>query len=319
MRLREIPPDEYAREVLPLTAALWAGRRTFDEYRAQTLEIARSGYGRRHFRTMGLYEGTTRVASLKRYERTLRHGARRLPAIGFGAVFTPVEYRGRGYASVMLAMALDQARRSGCELAYLFSDIRPQFYAALGFAELPSRNFALRADTLPAARLDLAPVAGELWEEVRYVFEQTARRRPFGFARTSTAWEWLRIRMGHDSEHPAGYRANLVARRQRGIAAYVFGVRAPERDAYVLDEFGFADDASAAIVPALLRAAAGDLRRIVGWLPPGTARDVLPRPAVRKRSRAVLMMAPLRADGTDLLRAIALPSRGDFAWASEHI
>jgi GNAT superfamily N-acetyltransferase len=319
MRLHEIPPDDYVRDVLPLTAAIWAGPRTFDQYAEQTLEVARSLFGRRHYRTIGLYDGSTCVASFKRYDRTLRHGPRSLPAMGIGAVFTPLEYRGRGYASVMLAMALDTARRQGCRLAYLFSDIRPQFYAALGFHELPSRRFSLRADTLPAVRIELATLTGELWKDVRRLFEATKRRDAVSFARPAAAWEWMRLRMGHDAEHRASHRVNLLARGRRGIVAYVLGVRAPQRDAYVVEEFGFAGDASAAAIPALLRAAAGDLRRVIGWLPPAIARQALPRPVVRKRSRAIAMMAPLSSDGVQLLREIAAPSRGDFAWASEHV
>ncbi len=140
MRLRAMPARAYAGEVLPLTAPLWAGRRTFDQYVEQTLEIARSPYGRRYYRTIGLYEGNRCVASFKRYERRLRDGPRHLDAIGFGAVFTPNEYRGRGYASVMLAMALDRARGDGYELAYLFSDIRPEFSRRI---RLPRTSVAL--------------------------------------------------------------------------------------------------------------------------------------------------------------------------------
>jgi GNAT superfamily N-acetyltransferase len=319
VHLREISPDDYAREILPRTAQLWAGRRSFDDYVSQTLEIARSSYGRRHFKTIGLYDGRTCVASFKRYERAFRHGARRLEGIGFGAVFTPPEYRGRGYASVMLAMELDRARTNGSKLAYLFSDIRPQFYAALGFAELPSRSFTLRADALPAMRLDLATFSEELWANVRYLFERTARAEAAGFARTATAWDWIRMRTRHNSEHVTGYPTNLLARRRRGIAAYVLGVRAPERDAYVLDEFGFAGDAGGALIAPLLRAAAGDLRRIIGWLPPATARNVLPSMSVRRRTRPIFMVAPLHAEGVRLLHAIESPSRGDFGWATDHI
>ncbi len=74
MQLREISSARYARDILPQTATLWAGRRTFDEYVAQTLEIARGTYGRRCYRTIGLYDGRVCVASFKRYERTIRDG-----------------------------------------------------------------------------------------------------------------------------------------------------------------------------------------------------------------------------------------------------
>jgi hypothetical protein len=109
-----------------------------------------------------------------------------------------------------------------------------------------------------------------------------------------------------------------VVRRRGGVAAYVFGVRDPERDAYVVDEFAFADESAAIAIPALLRAAAGDLRRITGWLPPDTARRLLPKLAIRKRSRAIPMIAPLRSEGRRLFELIS-KSREGFCWATDHI
>jgi predicted GNAT family acetyltransferase len=319
MRLRDIPPERYAREVLPMTAPLWAGRRSFEEYVAQTLELARSAYGRRRYRTIGLYDGRRLLASFKRYERDVRLETRTLRAMGIGAVFTPSELRGRGYASVLLASALDTARAEKYDLAYLFSDIRPQFYAELGFGELPSRALTLRADALPARRLDPSQLREGDWSGVRRTFELCENRRAAGFARGDSVWQWIRARVSHCSEHAVGRATNLVVRRGRKIVAYVFGVRAPERDAYVVDEYGFCDDAAAA-VPALLRAAAGDLRRVAGWLPPDVARQVVPRGSVRKRKRSIFMMAPFSADGTRLRDAIAANAAyGDFCWATDHI
>lgn len=319
MRLKEIPAEAYAREVLPLTFPLWAGRRSFDLYVAQTNEIARSSYGRRYYRTVGLFDGSTLVASFKRYERRLHYGAQPLRAIGFGAVFTPEQYRGRGYASVMLAAELDRARDAGYEMAFLFSDIRPEFYSTFGFRTLPSRDLTLQADELPAQRIGPTPLKAEDWPGVRDCFQAGERRRPFGFSRSQTVWDWIAMRIRHGSEHRAGHAFNLVLRRNRRIRAYVMGARAPERDAYDLDEYGFADEASAALIPALLRAAAGDLRRISGWVPPAELRDPLPGGRTRKRARSILMMAPLGVEGRALLERIATSSTGAFCWATDHI
>jgi predicted N-acetyltransferase YhbS len=318
VHLAEIKPQIYAREVLPLTAPLWAGNRSFEDYAAQTLEIARSPYGRRHYRTIGLYDNKTIAASCKLYERTLHHGERRIRGIGVGAVFTPVPYRGRGYASILLAAALDQARRDGYEIAFLFSDIRPQFYSALGFTALPSRHFSLRADTLPSTRLDLTHLTDDAWMDVRRVFERWENRREAGFLRDAAVWSWIAMRARHGSEHRTGRSTNLLLRRRGRVVAYVLGVRAPELDTYGIDEFAFADDAAAAMIPALLRAAAGDLRRVWGWRPPDDDWRLLPRPATRARKGAVLMMAPLAAAGTGLLHAI-LDGKRDFCWATDHI
>jgi GNAT superfamily N-acetyltransferase len=319
MRLREVPPEVYAREVLPLTAPLWAGRRSFAQYAEQTLEIARGVYGRRSYRTVGLYDGKRLLASFKRFERTMREGSLRRRAFGIGAVFTPQEYRGRGYASVLLASALDEAKKNRYDLAYLFSDIRPQFYAALGFRELPSREFSLRADSLPASRLDLARFGDADWGAVARLFERGEQRRGAALLRTASVWDWVRMRARHGSEHSEGNDTNLIARRGSRIAAYVFGARIPERDTFVVDEYGFGGAAGAEMLPSLLRAAAGDLRRVAGWLPPAPARAFLPKISVRKRKRAIFMIAPLTRQGERLLEAIADDSSGDFCWSTDHI
>lgn len=319
MRLREIPAQRYAREVLPLTSELWRGRRTFDEYVAQTLELAGSRYGHRHFRTIGLYDGVKLVASLKRYERGARDGTRKLAAIGFGAVFTPPEYRGRGYASAMLASALDAARAEGYDVAYLFSDIHPQFYAELGFRELPSRTIRVRADSLTGRRLPIVALAAGDLAAVRRCFDACDRSRAASFTRSLSLWEWIAMRARRGSEHRTGQTTHLMVRRGGSVHAYVIGVRVPERDAYVVDEFGFAGRGAAEDLSGLLRAAAGDLRRITGWLPPSCTRQALPAGVVRKRKQAILMMTPLSTNGRRFVDAAAAETTGDFCWATDHI
>jgi GNAT superfamily N-acetyltransferase len=318
MQLREIPADAYVRDVLPQTAEIWAGRRDFDTYVAQTLAVARSGYGRRHFRTIGLFDGAALLASFKRYERIVHDGPRRLRALGFAAVFTPEPMRGRGYASVAIGNALDRARSDGYDVAFLYSDIRPQFYEALGFKQLPSREISLRADSLPYHRIEVAQLEERDWSGVRRCYDLCERRRAYGFARTPLVWEWIRLRMAQGALRPTGAMTNLASRRGRAMAAYVFGTRKPERDVFEVEEFGFADEEAASIVPALLRSAAGDLGRIVGWVPPGGARELLPRGSVRRRKDGVFMMAPLSAEGSRLVRA-ASSGAADFAWLTDRI
>ncbi len=319
MSLQRLSARRYAREVLPLTAPLWAGRRTFDQYVAQTLELARSSYGRRYYGTFALSDGDHRVASLKWYERTLQYDSSTLRAVGFGAVFTPQPFRGRGYASLMLASALDHARDLGHDVAYLFSDIRPQFYADLGFRVLPSRELKFAADALPAERLRFAPLGPEHWRGVRKCFEHVRRAMPSSFVRTPAVWNWIFTRMRQGSEHGCGQTINLVAEARERVCAYVFGARAPQRDAFVFDEYGWTADASPTTIAALLRAAAGDLRRVCGWLPPLNARELLPQGTVRRRSRAILMMVPLSGGGKRLMESLARSGRGDFPWATDHI
>jgi GNAT superfamily N-acetyltransferase len=318
MNLKNIDFETYADEVLPFTAELWAGGRSQTRYVEHSGEIARCGYGKRHYRTIGLYDGKQLLASFKRYERALRAGSQRLRATGIGAVFTAPPLRGRGYASAMLAMELDRAVAEGIDLAFLFSDIREQFYTPLGFVALPSRSMSLRADSLPTTRVEVARLDERDWVGVARCFDLGERHRGWAFLRTPLVWEWLRLRMRQGSEHPDSVETNLVVRRGRAIAAYVLGARAPQHDAYVLDEFGFADAEAAALIPALLRSAAGDLQRVTGWLPVDSTRDVLPRASVRKRSKAVFMVAPLSTAAKQWV-TLAAEAKLDGVWSTDHI
>ncbi|MDQ6930699.1 MAG: GNAT family N-acetyltransferase [Candidatus Eremiobacteraeota bacterium] len=319
MELNAIPFPVYARDVLPLTKGLWAGQRDFETYVAQTGEIAASGYGKKFYQTLGLYEGRRLVASCKRYERTLHLGEQLLRAIGIGAVFTPADLRGSGYASVMLAMLLDEARANGAHVAYLFSDIHPSFYAQIGFAELPSRAISLRADSLARSRITVANAQASDWTGIRRCYDSGEKERAWGFTRAPLVWNWIRLRREHGSEQPGGTPVQLVIRSGSRVIAYVLGARDIKRDALIVEEYGFASLEGRARIPALLRSAAGDLRRVVGWLPPQNARELLPRGSVRKRKDAILMMAPLSALGKKLLATATTSATLDGVWSADHI
>lgn len=319
LRLQEISTQSYAEHVLPLTEPLWSHGRTFEAYRDQTAELAQTAYGRKSYRTIGLSDGSSILATFKRYERDARVGNERLRAIGIGAVFTPEPFRGHGFASAMLAMALDDARAAAVDFVFLYSDIHPQFYKEIGFAELPSRAISFRADSLEAGRIDAEPIAERDWSGVRSCFDAMEEQRGFALMRSPAVWTWLRARIGHQSQRRDAQPVNLAVRSGRAIAAYVIGAREPRHDAYVLDEFAFSDAKSRALIPALLRSAAGDLRRIVGWLPPAPARSVLPRGSVRKRNDAVLMIAPLTKSGTRFFERSGATGGADPVWSLDHI
>jgi GNAT superfamily N-acetyltransferase len=119
MRIVPLSADEYVRDVLPLSAAMWAEGRTFDDYVADFRAVVTSGFGRRRFRTLaGVHDGAM-VTSCKRYQRELRCGDRVLRATGIGAVFTPEAYRGRGYATAFLGAMLDAERATGTDVVFL--------------------------------------------------------------------------------------------------------------------------------------------------------------------------------------------------------
>ena len=321
VRIEGIAPDDYIRNVLPDTFALWGARRTFDRYVDDFAALARSAYGRRRAFTVGLRDAGELVCSCKNYDRELRWNDASLRATGIGAVFTPERARGRGYATLMLGALLDAERAAGRDLAFLFSDIHPAFYERLGFVALPSRSFTLRALSLDGSAVGAVPLEATDWAAVRRCFEAIDRARAWSFRRTPLVWDFMRSKWDaplFDGAQPV----RLVVRRGRSVRAYVIGRRSLRNDTFVIDDFSFDGEDGRAIVPGLLRAGAGDLRRVGGWLPPPAAREALPRGSVRPRKDAILMMAPLSPLARSWwaqTREATLEARADAVWSADHI
>ena len=321
VNLTTVTTNEYVREVLPETHSLWGGRRDSARYEADFRGVAQSAYGRSRRFTVGMRDAGRLVVSCKLYDREMRWAAKSLHASGIGAVFTIPAYRGRGYASAMLGALLDEERVAGRDLAFLYSDIHPAFYERLGFIRLPSRNLTLRAASLDGSHSGAVALAPRDWPGVRRCFETLDEQRPGSLERTPPVWDWMR-RMWSSPPPASVQRVQLVVRRKGDILTYVIGRRVLREDSFVVDDFAFAGDEGRARLSAVLRAAAGDLRRVSAWLPPPIAREALPRGSVRVRKDGILMLAPLSAvarawwksEKEDILSA-----RSDATWAADHV
>ncbi len=311
----------YAREVLPETFPLWGNGRSFERYVADFRAIAGSTYGKRRPFTVGLHDDGRIVSSCKNYDRELRWNGISLRATGIGAVFTPGSMRGRGYASLLLGALLDAERQAGRDVAFLFADIHPAFYERLGFIALPSRLFTLRASSLDGSHAGATPLEPSDWAAVRRCFEAVDRERAWSFRRTPLVWDWMRTRWNAPPDGGA-QPVQLAVKRGRATVAYALGRRVPREDTFVVDDFAFEGDEGRALLPALLRAAAGDLRRVGGWLPPPFARDILPRGSVRARKSAVLMLvplSPLARTWWNENKEATLTGRADPCWSADHV
>ncbi len=321
MSLTPVAPEEYVREVLPGSHALWGGKRTLETYADDFRAQAATPYLKRRRFTVGLRVDAQLVSSCKLYDREIRWGQKTLRATGIGAVFTPDAFRGRGYASAMLGALLDEERALGHDVAYLYSDIHPIFYERLGFIALPSRLITVRASSLDGSPAGGVPLENADWAGIRRCFDTLESARPWSFKRTPLVWDWMRAIWSRPVEAPT-QRVQLVVRRGRQIIAYVVGRRVTSKDSFVVDDYAFSGETGLAVVPALLRAAAGDLRRVSGWLPPSGAREALPRGSVRPRKDAIFMIAPL----TSLARSWWSANReaiengnADACWSSDHV
>jgi GNAT superfamily N-acetyltransferase len=320
VQISALTADEYVRDVLPHTFELWADGRTYEAYVADFVAAAAAGLARRGH-VAGLRDGATVTASCKLYSREMHWGERSLRATAIGAVFTAPALRGRGYATAMLGALLDREVAAGCDVAYLYSDIAPQFYERLGFVQLPSRLLSLRATSLAGTHAGATPLGEADWPLVRRCFDDLEFSRPWGLRRSPTVWRWIRMRWKPTAQ--VGVQTvRLLVKSGNSVRAYVFGRRIVSADAFVVDEFAFAGDDGRAVIPALLRSAAGDLARVRGWLPPEPARALLPAGSVRARGGAVLMLVPISPLGRSWWRANAsavLASRGDPVWSTDHI
>jgi predicted N-acetyltransferase YhbS len=320
MQVVPLSADAYVRDVLPHSALMWAEGRSFADYADDFRAVVATGFGKRRFRTLGFALDGAIVTSCKRYQREVRCGDRLMRATGIGAVFTPEAQRGRGYATAFLGALLDAERAAGTDLVYLFSDIHPAFYEKLGFVRVPSRAIALRADALPHARVAARTLDDADWPAVERCFTAHEAFRPFALTRPPLIWEWIRLRARNRGSEPAPIRLGVL--RGRRLVAYVRGRRYPDADAFALDECAYVDDDAAVQLPALLRNAAGDLRKVTGWLPPSPVREILPRGAVRARTSAVTMLLPLSAAARTAWRANATRIGGDAAdlvWSTDHV
>ncbi len=133
---------------------------------------------------VGLLEGKV-VTSLGAYPYQLYGPDGHRSARFFGAVYTDVAARGRGYAERLLKWVMHEYGNRGVQDFCLFSDIGLHYYEKLGFRALPSYEWEFEVpDTAPQLDgplqvLPLGPVRGALTEA------------PFGILRSPQDDEWV--------------------------------------------------------------------------------------------------------------------------------
>jgi predicted N-acetyltransferase YhbS len=98
----------------------------------------RTAWGRSRLHRVALVDDAgTVLASMKRYRFDARYDGEIMPMLGVGAVFTPAELRGRGYAPVLIERVVAEEAAAGTPLATLFSEIVPDYYRRTGFELVP--------------------------------------------------------------------------------------------------------------------------------------------------------------------------------------
>lgn len=101
-------------------------------------------WGKGRLRRLALVERDEVLASAKQYTFDATLDREPIRVVGLGAVFTQPAHRGCGYARDLVDQLLARAAADGADLALLFSEIGPDYYARLGFEPIPTTEWSLR-------------------------------------------------------------------------------------------------------------------------------------------------------------------------------
>lgn len=142
---------------------------------------------------------------------------------GIGAVFTPDNLRGRGYANEMLKVVSQRAFKEDYDGLLLYSDVDPSFYERLGFELLPDNDFHIWTNTPEFERWvmsgpgfiedmqshapDVTTVSREFGDEMVCHYQRYLPTLPYGLVRTNEYWDYKLERMLFRCDHIADYPA----------------------------------------------------------------------------------------------------------------
>lgn len=269
-------------------------------YKAQTA----TPWGRAHLRRFALVDGDEVRASAKLYTFDAVLDGTPIAVAGIGAVFTPPASRGRGAARELIEQLIERAAADGADLALLFSEIGPDYYARLGFDVIATTDRQLRVTEstrhgAPATMVrggddrDLADIASmNLTRAEPYRFHLSRDRDLVRFA---IARKRLLAGLGTPGARTLQF---FIAEEGASAAAYV--VISVHGNEWTIEEAGDRDPSGArlgAILQVLIARDPAETRPTIrAWLPNGF---LPPQVTIvgEQPSGEVMMLRPLNARG----------------------
>jgi GNAT superfamily N-acetyltransferase len=308
--------------ILDETYAIWNDGLSRHAYgRFYTAQMATS-WGRTHLRRLALVNGDEILASAKLYRLDAILEGRPVRVAGIGAVFTTPAARGRGAARELIDRLLERAAADGAELALLFSEIGPGYYARLGFEAIATfdRQLGVIEPTRYGAPMTMVR-SGDDRDFTDIISLDAARAEPFRFHLTRDrdlvqfAIARKRLRAGLGSP---GVRVIHFFVAEEGASAVAYVVIGVQGNEWTIEELGDRDPSGAragAMLQALIAREPAEKRpSIKAWLPDGF---VPPQVTIvgEKPSAETMMIRPLgdRARGLEpLASAHVLYWHGDL-------
>lgn len=234
-------------------------------------------WGRAHLRRLALVEGDELLASAKLYAFDAVLDGRPIKVAGIGAVFTPPASRGRGVARDLMERLLERAAVDGADLALLFSEIGPDYYARLGFDAIATTDQQLRVTESTRYGAPATMVRGGDDRDLADIVSiGRARAEPYRFHlnrdRDLAYFAMARKRLLAGLA-PSGVRALHFFIAEEGASAAAYVVISVHGNEWTLEEAGDRDPAGArvgAILQVLIARDPAEKRpAIKAWLPAG--------------------------------------------------
>jgi hypothetical protein len=307
--------------ILDDTYSIWHDGLTRPAYGRFYAAQVRLPWGLAHLRRLALVDGDELLASTKWYALDAVLDGTPIKVAGIGAVFTSPGSRTRGAAKDLIEQVLARATAEGADLALLFSEIGPDYYAKLGFVAIPTTDLQLRVTESTRYGAPMTMVRGGDDRDLADIASMGhTRAMPFR----------LHLSRDRDLIHfaiarkrllagfaPLGARAAHFFIAEEGASAAAYVVISAHGNEWTLEEAGDRDPSGArvgAMLQALIAREPAEKRpSIKAWLPAG----FLPQQVTvigEKPSAEVMMIKPL----TDLARAAAPLQPGDvFYWRSD--
>jgi predicted N-acetyltransferase YhbS len=256
------------------TYSIWNEGLTRPAYGRWNDAQMRTPWGLENLHRVALVDDEGQVlASMKRYRFTVRYDGEVMPMLGVGAVFTPNERRGRGYAPLLVERVVAEEAAAGTGVATLFSEIGAEYYSRMGFAAVP-----LDEVTVSVAHKDGAPAmlvrsgtdsdlpALSAMHEVRSASARFALVRTPEVIQYAIAKKRLRAGLG-----PAGKRQTEFFVAEEGHVAVAYAVITVDERGWFLEEAGDRDPMAArlgAMLQVLLAREPSVRPAIRAWWPP---------------------------------------------------
>ena len=305
--------------ILDFTYAIWSEGLTPAGYKGWNAAQLRTPWGRDHLHRFALIDEQDRLlASAKRYRFDTRLDGRDVRMAGIGAVFTPPDLRGRGFASEIVEQLVERERQEGAALASLFSEIGEGFYKRLGFNLVGLEEVTIEVMKKGGAPAMLVRAGDErdlpaitAMHEVRSAPARFALRRDPSLIMYSLAKRRLQAGFG-----PPGLRQTEFFVAEEGASAVAYVVITASAGGWTIEEAGDRDPTGARLGAMLQVLLARDPTNqpplIRAWWPHGFPVPPQIRLTERIPARDLFMIRPL----VDL----PMPQRNEevFYWRSDY-